>query len=413
MTVKGLLSRHARVEARGRATLLSWRLALVGTTAVAACLVLERIGVDVPLLAMPGLPRSGATSLDRFVGYLAISFAGLLQGLFLLAAVLAVTLFVRYTGGLWLRRGVRGVAGALDRRLATDRHCAALEATGPLAAFLHDAVVAAAPPLATLAPARWGAARRLLLVLAVLLVLLVAVAPGAAPGEPGPAFVAGRPEGGEEPQPLRVSLTGEARDFHPREPVPVLVLVEAGAPPREDLDLGVVVRVDDRAPIDTGKRVFLAAGAPGQDSVTLDLRALTRGLEPGEHVAFADAGGVRSNPYRFRVVVPGGGGAQPPPPRDEDPQAEPPPEGGPEERPHWRPKYVEPLVREGEKVEKIARVPVEVPGGGGPADRPLAEAWPELERRKEAALDRAGLSPASRRLVREYFERLRPKEEER
>jgi hypothetical protein len=167
--------------------------------------------------------------------------------------------------------------------------------------------------------------------------------------------------------------------------------------------------VDERPPIDTGKRLFLAAGAAGQDSATLDLRALTRGLEPGEHVAWAYAGGLRSNPYRFSVVLPGGGQGGPPPPPDE-PESGPPPPGGPEERPHWRPKFVEPLVREGEQVEKMARVPVEVPGGGGVADRPLAEAWPELERRKEAALNREGLSPASRRLVREYFDRLRPRE---
>ena len=75
-----------------------------------------------------------------------------------------------------------------------------------------------------------------------------------------------------------------------------------------------------------------------------------------------------------------------------------------------RPKYIEPLVREDEKkkIEKLAKVPIEVRGGGAPEERSLEEAWPELERRKEAALNRPGLSPAARQLVREYFERLRP-----
>ena len=74
----------------------------------------------------------------------------------------------------------------------------------------------------------------------------------------------------------------------------------------------------------------------------------------------------------------------------------------------WRPKFVEPLVRDGERVKKNAKVPIEVPGGGAPAPRPLDEAWPELERRREAALDRPGLSPAARKLVKEYFDRLKP-----
>ena len=52
-----------------------------------------------------------------------------------------------------------------------------------------------------------------------------------------------------------------------------------------------------------------------------------------------------------------------------------------------------------------------MPGGGAPRESSLEEAWPELERRKEAALNRSGLSPAARELVRRYFEELRPAEE--
>ncbi|MGH7163844.1 MAG: hypothetical protein ACREID_10210, partial [Planctomycetota bacterium] len=86
------------------------------------------------------------------------------------------------------------------------------------------------------------------------------------------------------------------------------------------------------------------------------------------------------------------------------------PGGGPAgaSREEWKPKYVEPLVREGEKVPKLARVPVEAPGGAAAAEKPIEQAWPELQRRREAALNRPGLSPTARSVVREYFELLRP-----
>ena len=74
-----------------------------------------------------------------------------------------------------------------------------------------------------------------------------------------------------------------------------------------------------------------------------------------------------------------------------------------------KPKFVEPLVKGDETKKKMAKVPIEVPeGGGGPQEKPLDEAWPELERRREEALNRPGLSPAARKLVREYFDLLRP-----
>ena len=47
-------------------------------------------------------------------------------------------------------------------------------------------------------------------------------------------------------------------------------------------------------------------------------------------------------------------------------------------------------------------------GGGAQQEKPIEEAWPELLRRREEALNRPGLSPAAKKLVREYFERLRP-----
>jgi hypothetical protein len=130
-------------------------------------------------------------------------------------------------------------------------------------------------------------------------------------------------------------------------------------------------------------------------------------LKAGDHEAIARAGILESNVYRFRIEPPPGGETQSP--RAEPPSAPPPPPaagGGPEEA---TPKFVEPLVKGDEKVRKKAKVPIEVPGGaGGVKEQPLEEAWPELERRREEALDRPGLSPAAKKLVREYFERLRP-----
>jgi hypothetical protein len=74
-----------------------------------------------------------------------------------------------------------------------------------------------------------------------------------------------------------------------------------------------------------------------------------------------------------------------------------------------KPRFVEPLVKGDEQITKKAKVPIEVPeGGGGQHEKPIEEAWPELERRREEALNRPGLSPAARKLVREYFELLRP-----
>jgi len=146
--------------------------------------------------------------------------------------------------------------------------------------------------------------------------------------------------------------------------------------------------------------------------VVLDLRRFAGGLAAGEHVAVAHAGGLASNEYRFRIEAPEPPGAEPPPrdPRAPKPKPKPDPPPGakaPGSDPKLERKFVEPLVRDGQKVKKKTRVPIEVPGGA-PQTRTLAEAWPELLRRREAALKRPGLAPHVRKLVREYFERLRP-----
>jgi hypothetical protein len=410
MGIEPLLDRFARVRARGRAARVAGRVVLAGALVAAVLLFLARAGFATPLVYLPGMPESTSAA-ERVFGYLLISLAGILQGVFLLGVVFALALGVRVLGGWLLRPGRRAVARALDRTLRTDRFTAALEATGPLGALVVRDAAATKPPSGTLAPRRSRRRERWLRRLAVALVLIVAIAPGTAPGDEGAAPVAGEPEGGRTDVPLVLTLAGERKRYRPGYPVPVQVIGEALAAPTDDLRLPVRVAIDDGAEVDAGVRLFLPAGAPGQDSAVFDLRELAGDLPAGEHRAVAFAGDARSNEYVFRIEEEGdqgGGGAspQPQPQPEPTPDQHPQPDGG--ANPDWRPKFVEPLVREGETVKKNARVPIEAPGGGAPAPRTLDEAWPELERRREAALDRPGLSPAARKLIREYFEKLRP-----
>ncbi|MHC4971310.1 MAG: hypothetical protein ACYTG3_03170 [Planctomycetota bacterium] len=409
MTIRALLARHARIRARSRAARLAGRVVLVGGTLVACALFLERAGFGVPGLTLPGLPESDGTA-DRWIGWVAVSLAGLLQGTALLICVFVFALLVRL-GGARLRPRPARVAGDLDRILDTDRFTAALEGRGRLAPLVARRAVERPPSDDTLGhrPSRFW--RRWLRRFVVALVLVVALAPGTAPGAEGDALVAGAPDEGREEDPLALKLVWDRKLFLPREPIPVQVIAEAAFAPDEDLDLPVRIVIDDGPAIDAHASLFLAAGAPGEDAVTLDLRALADKLEPGEHRAVARAGGAESNVYVFRIDPSGdGGGGRPPPPSP--PEPEPQPRGGAGSQ-RVKPKFIEPLVREDEKqkIEKLAKVPIEVRGGGAPEERSLKDAWPELERRREAALNRPGLSPAARQLVREYFDRLRPKQQ--
>ncbi|MCK6461961.1 MAG: hypothetical protein L6Q95_18930, partial [Planctomycetes bacterium] len=217
-----------------------------------------------------------------------------------------------------------------------------------------------------------------------------------------------REEGGRQEGEVVLRLIGTKQVVDPRLPVPVQVIVESSVSPARDVTLPISMRIDGERDHETGATLFLPAGAPGQDAVGLDLRPFIEDLAPGEHVAVARAGLLESNEYRFRIEGPSGG-------ESESPESKPPPEpppvpqpqgGGPQEA---KPRFVEPLVKGEDQVTKKAKVPIEVPeGGGAQQEKPIEEAWPELERRREEALNRPGLSPAARKLVREYFERLRP-----
>jgi len=403
MDIHQLLSRQARIRARCRAARISGRLLLYGPIALALALLCERAGLRVPCVDLGGV---GEGPLAAFLGVA----RGLAEALRLLALLLALTLVARVAGGQFLRPSVRRTAALLDRALGTDSYAAALEGTGPLAPLAARRALERGDAPDVICPPPFPRGVRLLRLAGFALVILIAILPGRAPGEAGQAPGAGPPRGGERLFPLHLELVGEQRRYPPGHPVPVQVIGEAQAAPRTDLDLPVSIRIDSGEPIETSARLFLPAGAPGQDSVQFDLRRLAAGLGPGEHVAVAHAGEATSNLYRFRIEPPsdGQGGASRPPP-SVAPQPKPPPRGRRNNPPDVKPRFVEPLIREGQRVRKRARVPIEVPEGGAPVEKPLKEAWPVLQRRKEAALKRPGLSPAARKLVREYFEKLRPK----
>jgi hypothetical protein len=408
MTVEQLLDRHARDAARGRAARLGARIALLGAVGVAVALLLERLGLDLPVF---GLPPAAHTPgfLNRVVGYVAISIAGFFQVILLLALVFGAAWLVRTIGSPVLRRGTRATARALDRALGTDRFSAALEARGALTDAVKKHAIANAPETSPLQPRAPGRAQRLLTMAAVVLAMLVALSPGVAGGEQGHAPVPGE-TGGTKEQPVELRLHGAARSYLPGESIFVTVVAEALAPPDRDLDAAVYIAIDGKTPERTARRLFLAGGTTGEDAATLDLKRFVRDLKPGTHKAVAYAGGAVSNEYIFKIESPdggGGGGAKQP---KQDPQkgkGEGRPQGG--ARPQVDPKFVKPLVADGEKVKKKARVPIEVPGGA-PTDKPLDEAWPELKKRQEAALKRPGLSPHARQLVKSYFEQLRPED---
>ncbi|MHC4224245.1 MAG: hypothetical protein ACYSX0_14295 [Planctomycetota bacterium] len=408
MTIRALLDRHSRLHARGRALRLKGRVALCGVTLIALLLLLARMGLHLPILWMPQLGEIPGFA-GMVFGFLAFSLAGLVQGALLIAVVLFLAQLVRWAASRFLRRGPGQIAATLDRKLGTDRYSAALQGTGPLAEVVERTATSSPLPDDALLPQRAGRGQRWLTRGAIALVLLVALTPGTAPGGEGPAPVAGVPAQEQEESPLQLKLLGGRRLFGPDEEITLHVVAEAVDPPDHDFDLKVRMVIDDQE-LATGRRLFIPAGAPGQDAIPVDLRELVKKLKPGEHRAVARAGDLESNEFVFTIEAPPEGednaespsGAQQPEPQ--------PQQGGGSSRPEWQPKFVEPLVREGEKVKKRARVPIEVPGGGAPSEKTLDQAWPELERRKEAALNRPGLSPHTRKLVRDYFDRLRPED---
>jgi len=406
MTLRSLLVRSARAEARGRAAATAWRIVLLGWIGIAVALFCERAGIDVPLLRLPTI-RDGAGIADRVVGYVAISTAGLVQGAVLCAAVLLIALFARSLLGFVLRRAPARIASRLDGLIGTDRFSAAWEADGPFAPLVEREALASPPNPAILAPRR-ARLQRFLAIFALALVLVVAVLPGVAPGDDGNAPVLGAPDPGQKENLLSLTLVGTTGDLGPDDPIMLSVKGETTSPPSRDLELPTTFVLDDQIRIESGQALFMPAGAPGEDEIQFDLGGALPPLKAGEHRVYALAGGARSNVWIFRIEGEsgGGGGAEE---EKEEPKEEPKPnpqQGG--ALPETRPRFVEPLVREGDKVEKRARVPIEVPGGSAPKESTLEQAWPELERRKEAALNRTGLSPAARELVRTYFDTLKP-----
>lgn len=401
MPIRALLAAHARRRAKARAQVSARRIVLVGGALVAVTLFLERAGI----LPVPWV--GGAWGDHRILAYLVVSVAGLVQGGIALAALFLAAFLARATAPVFLRPPIRDMARDIDRTLETDRFSSALEAKGPLAGLV-ERQAAAKPPPETLFAIPSRRRERWLRRLVVLLVLFVALVPGKAPASEGGLIP--RPEGGTDDSTLVLRLVGEREVVQPGLPVPVQVILESTVSPVADFTFPVSLRIDGGRESPTGATLFLPAGAPGQDSAGLDLAPFIKDLEPGDHVAVAVAGLLLdSNEYKFRIEPPPGGESENPqssPPSPKPPPTQTPQGGGPQE---VKPKFVEPLVKGDEQVTKKAKVPIEVPeGGGGLQEKPIEEAWPELLRRREEALNRPGLSPAARKLVREYFDFLRP-----
>jgi hypothetical protein len=410
MSVRVWLSRQAQAEAWGRSALWAGRFALLGTVGIAVALFCERAGFDLPWFRLPALGAQEGLAY-RVLGWLVISTAGLFQAGVLVGGVWLSAVILRFALGPALRRRPRAVARQVDQRLSTERFSAALEADGPFQPLVERDALAALPPDGFLRPRRGRRRLRVLNLLALALVFVIAILPGTAPGDTGDAPVLGAPDPGQRENLLSLTLTGPAGALQPKDPIVLELLGETSRPPSRDLELPVFFMLDRSTRVDVGHALFLPAGADGQDTLRLDLAAMLPPLKPGDHEVFALAGGARSNVWRFKIEGDQGGGGEDQKKQKQKQKPQPQPEHGGAALPPLRPRFVEPLVREGEKVEKRARVPIEVPGGGAPRESTLDEAWPELERRKEAALNRSGLSPAARELVRRYFEELRPAEE--
>ncbi|MDH3590762.1 MAG: hypothetical protein OER88_02720, partial [Planctomycetota bacterium] len=353
--VDTLFRHHAGVLARGRGVRWGRRVFLIGAVLLAGGLFLERAGFDVPGIALPVFSHATTTA-EQILGTLFVSIAGLIQGLFWLGVLFVAGIVVRLIVSEWRPPHAR-VAALLDRVLLTDRFAAAAEASGPLAGLAERGAVQSAPSPRLLRPKK-RRRDRWLKYAAILAVLLVALSPGTASGDDGVAPMAGAPDAGSKEEPLRLMLRGDDATYPVGAPVPVDVSIEADDPMRDDFDEVVSLRIDGRTPRATAARLFLAAGAPGDDAVRLDLRNYTGALEPGEHEAVATAGALTSNVYRFTIEAPGASPKRKPKP-DPEAKPQPDPKGGKQNKPDYEEKFVEPLVQDGEKVKKKARVPVE------------------------------------------------------
>lgn len=415
MTVLDILARQARSEAQGRAASWAWRFALVGVVFVAVVLFCERAGLQLPgfnvLFRLVAAPDGDGAFLS-VLGWVAISLDGLTQAGFLVGGVLAAGIVLRFVLVPVLRRSAGATAALLDRRLSTDVFESALEADGPFGPLVAKDAVKVAPAEGFLRGREGRRRQRALMTVALALVVAIALLPGVSGASEGSAPVDGAPDPGQRENLLRLALSGPTFLLKQGSRIPLELLGETSEPPSRDLDLAVEFVLDDEHRIDPNVALFFPAGARGVDSLPFDLGKALPELAAGDHSIYATAGGARSNVFEFRIEGEEGGGGKGPEEKKDEEKPPPPPQGnGGAPLPEARPRFVEPLIRDGEKVRKRARVPIEVQGGGAPRASTLEEAWPDMERRKEAALNRPGLSPSARELVRRYFDSLRPPEE--
>jgi hypothetical protein len=238
-----------------------------------------------------------------------------------------------------------------------------------------------------------------------------------------------------------VAIKPTKEEYEAEEPVNVAVSATATGEIAGTRTFDLRVSVDG-VDVDAGVEMNVDPSRPEGDHEDVDLRKVPGlKIDAGEHVARARLTTrttheeYESAPAKFRVKPKpqddkkkddddNKGGAPKPKPKpqpqqpkpeqkSEDPskkEGRPPTEAPPPPPPAaMDKKVVVPLFGEGEEVKKRGLVLVLDPGGGletPPKERPLDEALPDARRRAESAVDRAGVRPEDRELVRRYFELL-------
>jgi hypothetical protein len=255
-----------------------------------------------------------------------------------------------------------------------------------------------------------------------------------------------RPEKEPEPDPprtVKLEVYPEMASYPTDGAVPVTIRVLAPRDPRPTAGT-LFVRVDDGEWQPLPGRVEIPGGRIHDRFRGVDLRQAVPGLTTGTHTVQAamrredGADPVASEPVEIFIEPPpdpGGGGEgeqedpsapeppEEPPPEETPPPEEPPPGAGPEEpepppaapelpAPPGPTVVVAPIFDEAETVKKIGPALVfdpDAPRGEPPPERPLEERYAEFKRRAEDAIARDEIPPEWRRVVRRYFELIRPR----
>ncbi len=242
-------------------------------------------------------------------------------------------------------------------------------------------------------------------------------------------------------------VTATARPSHEKfdakEPVHVVLWATPTRASAADRTFTASLDVDGTT-VPGGVTLTIGPSSPAGASSIVDLRrypGLAEKLRPGEHQVTLrlrdDQTGaeVASAPAPFRIEGDDPGpqspppspqaGPKPPSPPEPPPEAPPPPPQGtnppplakdgapppPDVEVAFDPRVVVPLFGPGEEVVKrgprVSLAPGEAPTSAPPLRAPVAPRIDDAARRAESFVDRPGVRPSDRDLVRRYFEELR------